>query len=224
MQRWFMGGFGAFALLAGCTPSPEKLCELYGKKRTEFEWPSSPEVVKECTKDLTAQKERNEKAYKCTALCIDGGAREGTDLVQCPFSCEGESGREFWANTPGLGGEASGEWAKNKGDSMTDEDCNEAGFAIADKKSNFGILNSTERFNQLKELAVACKKQKKDKSAVANYKCLRLAKNKAAMFNCSGAPTSIDTVIIEACVRKCSSHPSGSLEYQGCFAKCKEGK
>lgn len=180
-----VAGLGAFALLAGCTPSPEKLCELYGSKRAEFDWPSSPEVVKECTKDLTALKKRDEKAYKCTAGCISGGATDVNALVRCPFSCEGESGRKHWDGMPGPGGEASGDWARSKGDTMTDEECNEAGFAIADKKRDFGILSSSERAAHGKELTKSCKQQKKDKSAVANYKCMRLAKAKDALMNCS---------------------------------------
>ncbi len=217
------------SVFTGCTASPEKACKAWDERRKKLELTSGEDIVKDCTSELTDLKKRDDKAYACAAGCMTYAEQEMDLLMTCPWSCENsgsgdqEESKKRWQY--GIASDASGAWAKDKkSKSMSDEECTEAGWVIAQKKLAHGVIDTYARQKHSEDLARDCKKQKKDESAVALYKCMRTAKDKDALFNCNGAASS-NVNLIEGCVTKCSAgNEPASPAYMSCFNDCKAGK
>lgn len=216
-------------IFTGCTPSPEKACKAWDERRKKLELTSGEDIVKDCTSEMTDLKKRDDKAYACAAGCMTYPEQEMELLMTCAWSCE-NSGSADQTETKqrwqyGMASDASGAWAKDKkSDSMSDEECTEAGWVIAQKKNAHGVIDTTATKKHGEDLARDCKKQKKDKAAVALYKCMRTAKDKNALFDCNGShDAKVD--LIEGCVSKCSAgNEPASPAYMTCFNDCKAGK
>src|SRR5690349_19789518 len=84
----------AFALLLGCTPSPEATCdrvmklaeEEASKKDKEIKDSKKTKLKDKCVTEMKEMQEKDADAYKCTAKCIKA-VKQLDDAFMCMGLC-----------------------------------------------------------------------------------------------------------------------------------------